>query len=500
MLRGERVLPVDYRYPSLPRRLMLGAAHLCLSWKWIAGGAADRTAVAEPAVTFYANYDPPAILLASRWVAFLASLGLVVLLAFLVRTVAGEGAGLAAAWLAAWCPALVVRSGSATVDPLAALFALAALWAVERAVRSPDRRGAWSLLAGAACGCALTSKYPAAIVAVPALYRLLADRPSPRRAARAVIRFALGALAAVAVTMPETWLDTRRVLHAVLGQESIYSHQASRAGYWSQLVTRAEWDLPYHGPELGWVLGLLVVAGALLCVGTRRLRAPGLAWSSFVLLLASFYSTFEFQAFRNLLPAVPAALALAGAGGAALPRRFRASGWTPAVVVVLPVLLFGPPLLAHARVRARLVDSRVEAVDWLRSHLRAEDGIWVDPGAGILRSELARLPVRAVSTASPSRVRRALERRRFRYAVVPQRTSRSSARRGPFGAAAGAGYRLVAQFGERPGAASPEVYRGNRPRVLVLETARGGGSVTLEPGLVWPRRRSPPASRQGRTP
>jgi hypothetical protein len=461
MVRGESWLPSDYKYPALTRYLAAATARFAL-----AVSRSDPTAIAEPAASFYENYDPPAILLAGRLLSLSFSLGSIVLVALLARGVAGNAAGLAAAWVAAWCPALVIRSGNASVDPQAAFFVVLALLAAERAIVLDDHELGWAVLAGAAIGCALTTKYPAALVAIPVVLRIGGGLATWRARSRAIGCVVASAGAAVIVTMPGLLVDTGKVLEWVRIQSENYS--VPTPSLWSQAARVAEWDTGYASAEIGVPLLLLLLVATLIALLVRASRAAAACWALFALLLCALHSSYHFQAFRNLVPAVLPGLALAGISFGWLRRRTSYPRVWTAGMSVLPLALFAPTVVAYTHERAQLVDSRVDALKWIAERSSHDDRIWVAREAGILSSEMRRRLAAQVVVEPKALAREQVASDAFRFVVLP----RSEGDDLSPGGDSGPPWSLAATFGEQAGAAEPWRYRGNRPQLLVFDPQR----------------------------
>src|SRR5262249_33435100 len=136
---------------------------------------------------YYDIVEPAALIVLGRLVTLAFSLGIVVLTGLLVRRLAGPAAGLFAASLAAPGPSLVMRTSVVNVNPLAAFFALAALFFAEKA-RSPEHPRRDAILAGLMAGLAGATKYPAALVCLSvALAVLLAPAPWLERLRRLIL-------------------------------------------------------------------------------------------------------------------------------------------------------------------------------------------------------------------------------------------------------------------------------------------------------------------------
>jgi len=469
MLRGDGSWRSDFKYPTLYRALAAGAAWLSLRIAPPPAPPDGRAPIASPVESFYANYDPPQILLAGRLVTLFASLALVALPALYWRRLDSPESGLAVAWLAAWCPALLLRSGNATVDALTACFALLSLLLGEVAARR-GVQGSWTALAaGVAAGCAFTTKYPGGGILLAVMARI-GWGAAPARTRRRQLALALvGTALAAGLTMPQLWLRSGDVSHW-LGRLSLSYHRIPSESLWSQAVRRAEWDLAYPGPELGIGLVLLIVLGAGLALAEPRLRRPALAWTVCVAYFVLLFARFRLQPFRNLLPAVPVALLFTGA----LYSRWSATGWARVgrriAALALPLVLFAPSLVPYLVARSRLVDSRTQTVRWLAGSTRPGERIWVAAECGILASRLDRLAADVeIAPLAQAPQRQAVKR--YRFVLVPKLNGKDPVLAGAIEPLARRA-RSVVEFGKPTPAATPWLFRSNRPGVRILETSK----------------------------
>ncbi len=190
-LLAERTwVPDTYSYPTLPFYTIAGVALAYSPLYSAAHGRPLRADLSPAPPRYYDVLEPTELLILGRLVTLAFSLGLVVLTGLLARRLAGPAAGLLAAWLAALVPALVARSVIANVNPMAAFFALAALYFAEgvRDAGEDRRPRRAAVLAGVMVGLAGATKYPAAIVCLPvAAAILLAAAPWRERIVRLLL-------------------------------------------------------------------------------------------------------------------------------------------------------------------------------------------------------------------------------------------------------------------------------------------------------------------------
>jgi len=513
MLRTGSWEPGWYLYPSLPLTAIATAARL--------GAPVYRAAHGHPLVddltafppVLYDLAEPVELIVLARLLTLLASLGIVLLTGLLARRLAAsqerDTAGLLAALCAALLPALVIRGAVITVDPWATLFVVAALYCAEGAVRkapsppaplpapptlspgegrkakkhlllvSPlpagarvgDGRGAGgegafpyrgALLAGAMTGLAFASKYPAVLVGVAVGATLLRVEGGWRSRVRCLEIAALSALAAAALAMPALVTDRQTVLTDVARQSVFYSGQ-TMGSYWDQAVRRAEWDQPLEHPEIGIAFLLWAGLGFAAAVSDRRTRPTAVAWALYAGAAGLALSSYPFRPFRNVLPLIPLACVLAALLVARVrekvPQRTRI--WVDASAVVLAALLLLPASWSYARERAGLVDSRVQALDWVREHAEGSDPVLISQELAVVRSQAARLGGKGV--VLPEQDARKQLRRHGGFALLVTGPATGL----PALVAAGGTrepYELAARFGETPGIGQ---WRGNRQIIFV---------------------------------
>lgn len=382
--------PGAYYYPSLPLYAIAGAATLEAPFYAAVHGRSLREDLAPDPPRFYDLIEPVDLIVLGRLMTLLVGLGVVVLTGLLARRLAGEGAGLFAALLAALVPALLIRGAITTVDPWAALFVVAALFFAEGAARSgPPWRDA--LLAGAMTGCALTSKYPHALVALAVVATLLRIEGDWRRKARAVGLAGTAGVLAALVTMPALVLRSGEVL-AALRHTSVGYAAAPGGGFWGQAVGQAALDRLYQGPELGLPFVVCAVLGGLAAARDRRFAGTVLAWGLYAGALGLLLSSYPIRPFRNLVPLVPLGCVLAALLLVEVGERLRRPGWVGAVAALGALALLLPGGATSARAHAREVDTRSRAIDWLAAHSSPDDVVLVSAELAIPRAELFRLP------------------------------------------------------------------------------------------------------------
>ena len=467
MLRAGGWDPGVYLYPQLPGTLVAAAVRLYAPvYRVRHGRSLDGVLSGPPEV--YDRLEPYALLRIARAIDVLLGMGTVVLAGLLARRVAGPCAGAAAAWLAALAPPLVLRAPIATVDSAATFLVTLCLWATARVGTSASPRRL-ALLAGTAAGGAFASKYPSILVAAAPVATILASRRVFAEKARRIALVAAGAAAGAALAMPAVLLRTRDVIGAIRFQGQAYGTIPSGAPLWRQAFVRAEWTLTYQHPELGVAFVAAAVVGLILVLGGRETSPVGWGWAAFAVLSLALYGSQKFQPFRNLMPLVPVACAAAAAAFVRARARLIEPRWLDAGALACVAALWGAPLLVHAWDRARLVDSRRQAVDWVAARAAPDTRTLVVRDLGILDSELARLPGRkdvrpwneadaAVRELAPDVVLAGVQ-------LFPAGAPEDAAH----AAWARAGYSLRARFGSHPTVPLAGWWHGNDEIVDVFE-------------------------------
>jgi hypothetical protein len=275
--------------------------------------------------------------------------------------------------------------------------------------------------------------------------------------------------------MPGLLLRTADVVAGIQRQQELYKSLDSPP-LWPQVFERAEWDLPFDGPELGWTFVILALAGLAVALWDRRTRASAAGWTLYLTVSLVLYARQGFQPFRNLLPLVPVACVAVAILQARLRERLPKPVHADAAAILLIASLFGPPALRFAQDRAQLADSRTEAIDWLARHSRPGQTVLVLDHLAFLPSELQRLPERNIEIVSWPWMQQRLKRNRTRFLVlsqmatvngqplIPYRWRQILFRR----------YTLRARFGEEPVLPIPGLWHGNRQTIYVLERKRRG--------------------------
>jgi hypothetical protein len=282
--------------------------------------------------------DPEQLAFLGRLPAVLCALGLIAVVFFFTRRIAGDAAALVAAGLTAILPDVLGHGGVAYNDVPLALAFVSAIWCADRVIRTPSLLRA--IAAGCLFGLALGVKNSAVALA-PIAVVLIVWEGVQRRTDRAW----LGAmLIAVPVTLLTTYLtlvtiyrgdfaltEYRYALDFAFGhvtQKAVPAYLLGAVGYtgwwyFFPVVFFLKTSAGFHA--LAGLAGVFFIS--LLVESPRRvlhsrLRAPFVGLVIFgVLLLVSDLNI----GFRYALPALPLLCILTGAGAVGLWRRSERS-------------------------------------------------------------------------------------------------------------------------------------------------------------------------------
>jgi hypothetical protein len=227
-------------------------------------------------------------------------------------------------------------------------------------------------------------------------------------------------------------------------------------------------------PELG--LGFLILAAAGLVVASRNRRwSPAIAgWLLFGITTALLVAPYKFRAFRNVLALVPLACALVGLLYAwardawvrdKLPRRLLLD----LAAVLVPVVLFAPGLYDYDSFQFALVDSREEAVHWLRPRLRPNDRMLFQRELAFLPSRIDTLPAKVQNRVWDNARDRIVEHKDHYLVMGDLRRPDGKPRiPGFLRAWILANYEVAAHFGATGTSTIKGSFRGNAQSIFIL--------------------------------
>lgn len=319
------------------------------------------------------NYDlitPPEIIVLGRVVMAGLSIATVALAGLLARRLAGPSAGLFALSFAAVVPALVSRGGITILDTTATCFAITALYFCERMRGNSASAGRYAILAGLAAGLAFGGKYTVGVVFAAVLVTIATLSPVRSKLPLVVAAFA-GFVVGVFCGVPAAILHPAKILAELHAQAAFYQTIQAEQNYWTALLAASEVGVPL------FVAGL---AGVVLMVARPELRPAALAWLVFAILLLLVVGWARFQPFRNLLSIVPLLSVSAAIFLEELRQYFvrRNAALGSALVSATAIVLslgMAWMSLSYFRTRVSHVDSRIQAIDWLRQHATKQSTI-----------------------------------------------------------------------------------------------------------------------------
>ena len=400
--------PHLFHYPALSfylhfliQKLHFGIGHL-LGWF---GGPGD----------YFVKYalDPTPMVLAARWVGVLAD-GATVLGIAVIGERIRRGAGLVAAALVAFSPAMILDARSIFSDTqMAAL----AVWALERMLEY-RRGGRRSVLIAAIAliGLAAGAKYPAGLLVLPLAW-VLAERHG-RRAFVLWPAAAAASLIVFLITSPFTVLDFR-AFWADVSQLAGFA----RGGHLGNLERPA---FGYYAldlaRQLGWVGMTLLVLSLVMVIADARRRGTVIVLWLFLLAFGIPISLGRLEAERYLVPIIPAAAVLASMAAFDLIGRSRARlrPWLGAALVLGLILPVGDAGWAAAASGAD--STQLAARRWLEAHLEPQELLIEEAyGARLATAAILRRISRrqAFATANPALQRRFLAQRTYHVVSLP---------------------------------------------------------------------------------
>jgi 4-amino-4-deoxy-L-arabinose transferase-like glycosyltransferase len=354
--------PHHFNYPSM---LFDVVAVFTRVYDWVNGQPGSVTASIDMQNIGVGLTTKSGVFLALRALTAVLSVAMCLLAYWVVLRVTGRVlAALLAGLLLAVSPVAIINGLFITPDTYSGVFTAIALLGAVGIVRRGRRLD--YAIAGVGLGLAATSKYNAAVVAVPVIVaHLIRHRASAWRRPEVVLSGVTAVVTFVLLT-PAAILDFD---HVAAGVTREARHYAGGHGGWEG---GAFWYyLSALRPDT------LLLAGAclsVLCLRSRHRREVAV-----VLSFAAAYGallSFQYVRFaRNLLPIMPALAMLAGFTAAVgadqlgrLPRSLRTvlAAAATAVVTVGLAVAFTTAVGASQRLEER---PRLEALQWLTAHV-----------------------------------------------------------------------------------------------------------------------------------
>jgi hypothetical protein len=256
----------------------------------------------------------------------------------------------------------------------------------------------------------------------------------------------------------------------IVRQNTIYSVLATPT-LTSQAFERVEWDLPaLPYAEMGYTFTTLSLGGLVLLIARPSSRHFGIGCALFAAALIGLHSRYTFQGFRNLLPLAALACVTTGVAIAAAGERWNRPHAAALAGTVLLIVLFGPAAHDYALERARLVDSRRQAVDWIAANAGTDASVLILDETAIAKADLARAPG-AVRVAPWEEARPSLRKGEPRFLLAPSIVRPNGEPLIPHADRVWLleRYRVRATFGSDSASISRFNWRGNNLRLWVLE-------------------------------
>ncbi|UCG50805.1 MAG: glycosyltransferase family 39 protein [Candidatus Latescibacterota bacterium] len=375
MPAGVDLNPHFFNYPSLTIYIHFvaqGILYLLMKIGGLAGSAAD----------YHARYlvDPTPFYYVGRSLSALFGVGTVWLTWLVGWRIAGRWAGIAGAALMAVNVFHVSRSQMIEVDLPLTFFVVLALWFL---LRQTERRSLMIyLLAGAAVGFAVSTKYTGAILLYPLfvahLLAIRKDRGDPNWSCP-VLSVCVAAGVFV-LTSPFVVLDAGTFFehigaerqHMRLGHFGLDS-SSSGIFYLRSLV----------GTLLGWPATILAFAGLVYFTVVRR-QAAALVLAAFLIPYLLAVLTWAMHADRYLLPVIPLFVTFAVALPVEVFSKPPASRWPHWIrvgaIAALVVVLAIPAVAGYpSYLRSIRRDTRTEAAKWIEANIPSGSYFVVEP-------------------------------------------------------------------------------------------------------------------------
>jgi len=357
--------------------------------------------------------DPTPMVVLGRLLGILADAATVAATAVIGER-ARRGAGLAAAFLVAISPTMILDARSIYTDPIMTALSM---WAIERMlVYAGSGRRSTLVSSAILIGLAAGAKYPAALLVFPLGW--MCWRRNGSRGLAAWAGASAGAFLVFLFTSPYIVLDFEHFASdfAVVRGLPASGHLGSleHAGflYYTGLLTRS----------VGWPgLALLIVSLAWTFTRARRSNTGVTLWIA-LLLFGLPISLGRIEAERYLIPIVPLAASLISLAifesAALVPRRWRAAALATTLAALgIPVVFSGFAAAASGEDTTQLAARR-----WLEGHLGDRELLIQEAFGAELptkRSVRDLSMTRAFQAARPEARERFLSRRTFRSVSLP---------------------------------------------------------------------------------
>jgi hypothetical protein len=317
--------------------------------------------------------SPQPYVLTGRALSTLASLTAGSVLLVTCNRLLGFLPALTAAVALLFAPGIVQFAQVVRMDAFLILFVALTLHFATRIVTEPTNRH--FLLAGAALGAAVVSKYPGVIVAVAvpaaALLAWLEDRISLQTAFDRCLRAAVASVATAFVLAPYLFLNFGAVLQDVLFEARSRHLSATSLGVLDNLLFYLGLGGGVSGlPEIIGAPAVIAALSGYLLLLSRNPRSPLVLYPLFGAAFIAFVTVLPLQWTRWALPVAPVIAVGVGVLAAEIAGRLPTPRKATGLVALLAVLVVvGAPAVRLALLRAVDRDTRVFAAAWAESHL-----------------------------------------------------------------------------------------------------------------------------------
>ena len=362
--------PVLTAYPQLMTILTSAASHLYYFLAALSNPARAGNMIADFAQNLSAYF------LVARILSACAGSLTIYLVYALGRETMSRPAGLLAAALFATAPLAVRDAHFGVTDQILTMLAAATAWALIRCIKTDNRRFFYFLLSGCLTGLAVSAKYIACVLIIPAFWTLyVVNRGKPLW--KIMFRMiAMGAVAAVVffavnyqfISEMKTLKGTILNLYHVMFRTSLDGHG------WNIMKSARHILVPlFYGP--GMLPGMLLAIAGIWGIQNKspqsdQQRVLFLSGAGFLaILLPVTYAV----PYRYLLPVMPFAALFTAAGVIKVCRLFthHARGMQAAYTILAAILII-PAMLFSIRIAVLLHadDARTLAGQWIMDNIQ----------------------------------------------------------------------------------------------------------------------------------
>jgi hypothetical protein len=357
---GGDWLPTHFRYPTF----FIWLSYICyipFSW-WL---RVSEQIQSPEALLAWFDLHPSAFYLISRSLSLLAGLASVATVVSIGRRLCGNQGGLVAGLILALNPLHIELSRTARVDLCLVLWILVTLHLLVRYAMDPKARDL--VLATVSLGLALSTKYSAAALLVPALVAAIARAPRERSImSRRSVRLLLVVLVPLSIF---ALLNPHTVFHpdGLFGWFNALSQRVGRPDSGPISVKPASY-VYYARLLVGRALGSGFLLAALVGVAVflRKYRLISTLYLSFLIPYSIVFVFSRPASEHYLLPAIAVLSLLAGHGIVAGSARLRVAAPLVLCIAFIPT---ARDTLGRVLVGACQSDTRLAAARWIEQSL-----------------------------------------------------------------------------------------------------------------------------------